>query len=89
MTWKNDSDAYETRATYGSIEEQLKTASQKFFNKNYDKTYEQTKAYADSLPPGTYTFQYPYVIVDIVADTPGLSLVSYDRAGDKITVQKS
>lgn len=88
MTWKNDSDAYEQRATYGSIEDQLKTASQKWFNKNYDKTYEQTKAYVDALGAGEYTFTSPYVIADIVADsTERLVLVSYDRINNSVTVR--
>lgn len=88
MTWKNDSNAYEVKPTYGSIEEQLKTASQKWMTKNHDAALEQTRKHIASLPSGEHRFQYPFVITEIIAADPSLHLVDFDRLNQIVVIRK-
>lgn len=89
MTWTNGSNAYSERASYGDIADQIKTSSQKYTAKNRDAALHQTRVFIEGLPAGTYQFQYPLVLPDIVHDADNLQLVAYNTLTQTATVVKS
>lgn len=88
MAWKNDSNAYELKPVYGSIEDQVKADAQKWFNKNHDKTVEQTTQYLSNLENGTYTFTYPYAILEVVEKNPEYKITSYGSNSITVVIER-
>jgi hypothetical protein len=84
--WKNDSNAYSLPPVYGSIEDAIRAASQKWMTKNKETAVLQTRKFMAEAAPGTYLFHYPFVILEIVEENPSLSISAYD--GNIVTVIK-
>jgi hypothetical protein len=82
MTWGSN------KTDVNDIQAEIQASSQKWMNKNYDVTYKQTEQYLAGLPSGTYTFQFPFVIPQIVKAHPELTISGYNSQTDTVTVVK-